>query len=164
MPLTEVQQAQFDIIARNISPISYELADEQTRPMVLQAMQGKIEQIKVLYDAYPPEVQAAVRHELMPRLDFSWETGWEKCPHCHMGMISPDREEFTTKKDDNGDTIYKEQVQVLHDPEGNMMLKEDGNPMTQTVMVPDTRPIAIEKETCPHCSGTGERLIASVAA
>jgi len=164
MPLSEVDQARFDNLARQCSNIDKELADEMTRPALLTQMQPAIDQMKTLYDAYPPEAQAAVRNELMPRLYFSWDTGYEKCPHCVRGMVSPDREEFITQKDAQGNTIYKEQHQVLHDPEGNIMMGVDNQPMTKVVLVADERPVAIEKEQCKHCTGTGERLVASVAA
>ena len=163
MPLSEVDRARFDNLARQASTIDYDLADEQTRAGVLIMKQPQIDQIKALYDAYGESVQAAIRQDLMPRLNFTWDIGYEKCPHCVRGRFSPDREETTPVLDANGNPKVEKQLRPLFDEDGNMLMNDDGQPMTKEVDVPVVKPIAIEKETCPHCNGAGERLIASVA-
>ena len=163
MPLSEVDQARFDNLARQCSNVAKELCDPLAFAALLPQYQPAINQLKTLYDAYPESVQAVVRQELLPRLPFTWDTGYEECPHCVRGRFSPDREETAPVLDANGNPKVEKQLRPLFDEDGNMLMNDDGQPMTKEVDVPVVKPIAIEKETCPHCNGAGERLIASVA-
>lgn len=157
MELSDVDKARFDIIARQASEISKALADEVTFATDLQNQQGNIARLKEAYDAYPETVQAEVRKELVPRLAFEFDTGWEDCPHCHRGMVSPDKEEFVEMKDDKGNPVTKEVQQMIVDADGAPVLDDNGQPMTKTVEQVVKKAIAFEKEVCKHCGGSGER-------
>lgn len=119
----EADQARVDNFATQVSAIERRLVDPDRSVQMEEVAIGELQK---LYDAYPDNVQATIRKDIMPRCMFSIETGWVKCPYpgCVRGMISPDREEF---------------VEVL-DSVGNKVRKM----------------VAIPKETCPQCKGLGE--------
>ena len=113
--------AKFDNFRRQASAIDYRLVDPDHQPSLEE---GPIATCQRLYDAYPENVQAMIRRDILPRIRFAIQTGYIDCPACVKGRVSPDREAFVTIKDKDGNDVQK--------------------------------PIAIQKELCLKCGGSGE--------
>lgn len=93
MPSTDTErlQAKVDHFASQAGAIVYRLVDPD-HALTLEA--PAIKALQDLYEDYPEPVQTAIRRDVLPRLPFTVETGWVKCPHCVRGMVSPDVEAF----------------------------------------------------------------------
>ena len=157
--LSEVDKMRYENFARGASGIDHDLADEVERPGRLMQIQPRVDNLMELYHAYPENVQLAIRRQLIPRTYFAHlcDTGYETCPMCNgQGMISPDREEFAPVLGADGKPRMKEEAFIVREEDGSIALDDDGNPITHTRMVEDVRPVAISKEPCPNCDGTGE--------
>ena len=126
--------AKVDNFQTQAGAIMYRLANPSH---TIDLEQGAIDALQALYEAYPQQVQRAIRRDVMPRLGFKLETGWVKCPDCVKGMRSPDREVF----DDKGRQTAFEKV-TCATCRGSGEMEQSGAP----VAVPKMTRAEIEKK------------------
>lgn len=156
MELSDVDQARLDNFASRARNIAFAVACEETYDEDLAKQAGAIAQLKELYDAYPDTAQEAIRKEFMPRMPFTFDMGYDKCPHCINGRTSPDKEEVVPKLDAEGNQVMRTETRVLRDTDGSILTDDDGQPITKDVEVPVMVQTAFEKVICGKCNGSGE--------
>jgi hypothetical protein len=153
--LTEGQQAKFDYFESIISGICYRAVDPDHN---MESEAGALREAQEYYDSCPEEVQREIRAVILSReLPFQMDTGWSKCPDCIKGRTSPSEERFIPKLDAQGNQVYQDVLEPVLNEDGTMATGDDGKAMQRVVgREPVMQPIAVEKQLCVRCGGSGE--------